>query len=246
MTKRITSSSHPTVQHLVRLRTDGDYRMEQGSCVVTGRRLIHELCRKTQVKRLLWSDAALRPPTCGPWESLEVTDELLSKIAGLTRMEGIAAEVPLPEERPMLGASRLLILDSISDPGNMGTLLRSALAFGWDGVCCIGGCDPFNDKVLRASRGALFTLPYWKTSWSELMERWTAPVALFAADMGGAPMEEVDLPERLALILSHESSGVSDWVRQRATLVSIPMAGEMESLNVAVAGSILLHAWKPI
>jgi RNA methyltransferase, TrmH family len=244
MTKRITSATHPTVHHLVRLRTDSSYRMEQGTCLVTGRRLVHELCERAQVVRLIWSDAALRPPQTGSWDKVEVTEQLMAKIGGMTRMEGIAAEVKLPPERPVVGASRLLICDSISDPGNLGTLLRTALAFGWDGVCCIDGVDPFNDKVLRASRGALFTLPYSRCTWSDLLESWSGPATLFAADMGGTPIEEIAPPERLGLILSHESTGVNELVRQRAALVAIPMEGGVESLNVAIAGAIALYLWK--
>jgi TrmH family RNA methyltransferase len=166
---------------------------------------------------------------------------VLAKITGVTRLEGIIAEVKLPEEQPNPAAKRLLVCDEVSDPGNLGTLLRSALAFGWDGACLIGGVDPFNDKVLRASRGALFTLPYWQCSWSEFPR----DMPLFAADMAGIPIHQITVPERLALIMSHEGAGVSPTVKERASLVSIPMAGPMESLNVAVAGGIALYLWKP-
>jgi TrmH family RNA methyltransferase len=241
MVKRITSPAHPIVQHLVKLRTNGKYRTDQGSCVVTGRRLVHEVCTHAKVLRVLWSDESLRPPHAGDWEKIETTEEIVCKIAGVPRCEGIAAEVALPGEQLLENPKRLLICDDIRDPGNLGTLLRTAWAFGWSGVCLIGGVDPFNDKVIRASRGALFTLPYWRTHWHDFITE----LPLFAADMHGMPIDLVPAPERLGLILSHESQGLSPSSRQRATLVSIPMKGQVESLNVAVAGAIALYQWQP-
>ena len=180
---------------------------------------------------------------------------------------------------PFVLPRRLLALDGVQDPGNVGTLARSALALGWDGLYCLPGtADPWGDKALRAARGAAWRLPVrgprGGSGWGELVEVARAAgldflVAEPREEGGGGwppplPSGSGRREERsgrgICLVLGSEGSGLSDEGRaallascsssssisshssSSVSSVSIPMAGEMESLNVATAGAVLMFA----
>jgi TrmH family RNA methyltransferase len=135
------------------------------------------------------------------------------------------------------------VLDRVADPGNLGTLLRSAQAFGWDGVYLIDGCcDPFNDKALRAAKGATFALPYAQGSFDRLqtLGSWQ----LMVADLKGRPPEQVAVGGPLALVLGNEAAGVQEAIRKQGTAVTLPTAAAVDSLNVSVAGGILMYLFR--
>ncbi|OMO56307.1 tRNA/rRNA methyltransferase, SpoU, partial [Corchorus capsularis] len=154
---------------------------------------------------------------------------------------------------------RILVLDGIQDPGNLGTLLRSAMAFRWGGVFLLPGCcDPFNEKALRASRGASFQLPIVSGHWYHLQTlKDTLNMKMLAGhpDSDGKSKTVSSLSQEfvqslghvpLCLVLGSEGRGLSEKSQQECELVSIPMAGEFESLNVSVAGGIFLYMLQPM
>ncbi len=171
-------------------------------------------------------------------EQLIVTPEILKKISGTPSPEPIAAEVTLPENQKISGRL-LLALDQISDPGNLGTLLRTAFAFGVQGVFLTDGCaDPFNDKALRAAKGATFLLPLQHGNLEDLAKI-AKSRTVYIADLGGNELLKPQTPA--LLILGNESHGPSPELLKLGEKVTIPMRPEIDSLNVAIAGSILLH-----
>jgi TrmH family RNA methyltransferase len=136
-----------------------------------------------------------------------------------------------------------LILDQIADPGNLGTLLRTAYALKWDGVAATPGTvDFFNDKAIRAAKGATFRLPLALVS-SEEIASWN--VSFYIADLQGAPLSDAKFQTPRALILGNEGRGISPWAETIGKKIHIPMRTEAESLNVAAAGAILLYAMRP-
>ena len=201
------------MKHFVKLRDQRRYREESGSFVVFSKKLIEELSHFCPPKTVL----------------KEASSAVFRKITQQSSPEGIAAEFPLPSPSSLLGLDYLLVLDAVADPGNLGMLLRSALALGWQGVLLLEGCvDPFNPKAISAARSALFHLPYRFGTIEEI----DAP--LLVADLQG---ERPTYQKRCALVLGNESQGPSI----KGPKVSIPQRGEMESLNVAAAGSILMY-----
>lgn len=241
--KEITSLQHPIVKHLVKLREKKEYRSQCQTVLITGIKLLHELSFTHRFKTLLIEKNYILPFHIDAEEQWIVSSSILKKVTALVQPEPLAAEIALPAEKDLSQKRYLLILDGISDPGNMGTLLRTAIALGWEGVWITpGSTDPFNEKVLRAAKGATFKIPFKIGSWEELgrlfqSARWT----LLAADVEGEPMETITATPPLALALGNEAKGLSAYIKNQARHITILMENEMESLNVACAGAILMH-----
>ncbi|HEX6038154.1 RNA methyltransferase [Longimicrobium sp.] len=179
----------------------------------------------------------------------DIADRELAELADTETPQGILAVAPIP--RVGLDALRVeahdpavvLVLDAVQDPGNFGTLARTAEALGAVGLVALPGTvDPWNPKSVRAAMGSTFRLPVVEVGWDELAP-WLAAndVTTLAAVVGGEPLGE-PRPRRAALVLGNEGAGVGDETRARAHRgVGIPLRGRAESLNVAAAGAILLH-----
>ncbi len=244
MIKKISSAQNPLIKHLVRLRHNRDYRYEHQSIVVEGKKIITELCKDNIIKHLLILDESQLPIEARPRETWLVTEEIMHKISGIQSSEGIIAEAAMPNSTSLSGKKRLIALDGVNDPGNLGTLLRTALALGWEGAFIVNdSCDPFNEKAIRAARGAIFRLPFNTGSWQELKKLAEANQMLpIAADMHGEPVGSFKHQGAILLVLSNEAHGLSPQADPLCRKVSIPMPGSMESLNVAVAGGILMFA----
>lgn len=177
----------------------------------------------------------------------DATDVELREFADTETPQGVlaVAEIPrraLADLAVPSGAATVLLLDAVQDPGNFGTLVRTAEALGAAAVVALPGTvDAWNPKAVRAAMGSSFRLPVVDASWDEA-EPWlrAEDFRVLAAAGEGAPLGE--RPARAALVLGNEGAGVGEETRRRAdALVGIPLRGRAESLNVAAAGAILLH-----
>jgi len=248
LTKEILSLQHPIVKHFVNLRKNKAYREEHRSLLVTGMNALCELSSSHCFTRLLVVKKKTVPFRYQAIETLIVTEDILKKITGLETPEDIVAEIPQPKESDLSRCERILLLDKISDPGNLGTLLRTAVALKWDAVFHLeGSVDLFNDKVLRSSKGAIFRLPFSRGNEASLQALidthvQKTPWTLFAADPRGDPLAKY-LPCQGPLILAigNESQGLSPFISMTFQRVALPMDGAMESLNAAIAGSIFMY-----
>ncbi|XP_042028867.1 uncharacterized tRNA/rRNA methyltransferase YsgA-like isoform X3 [Salvia splendens] len=246
----IISTSNPFVKHCVKLRQSSSYRHLHGMVLVVG---------TTPLREIYSSHMS---------ESVEVSPEVIRKISGVQSVDSVEviALMRIPSSFRIINKHdedcrtlfpfphRILVLDGIQDPGNLGTLVRSATAFRWDGVFLLPGCcDPFNDKALRACRGASFQIPIVSGSWEnvgdlrdEFQMRMLAGHPSKGDDLKPVMKLSKDLAESmeglpLCLVLGSEGAGLSQFSRRDCELVSIPMAGEFESLNVSVAGGIFMY-----
>jgi len=150
------------------------------------------------------------------------------------------ATLAVPSEGPL----RLLVLDAIQDPGNVGTIVRTAAAFGVSATICLPGTvDLWNAKVVRSAMGAQFHHSCLVGTWDELDTfRRERALSVWAADASGEPIDGLEPPERLAIVVGNEGAGLSAPSRARAErLVALPVSAMVESLNVAVATGILLY-----
>jgi TrmH family RNA methyltransferase len=187
----------------------------------------------------------------------EVTPDELESAASTESPQGILAIADIPEvglDAPPSGPARYLLLDALQDPGNVGTIIRTATALGVTATIALPGTvDLWNAKVVRSSMGALFVHPAPAANWEAVTAFLDAhEIACWAADADGLVIDSSEelrrekLPARLALVVSNEGAGLSPHVADRASRrVAIGMAPGVESLNVAVAAGILLHALRP-
>ena len=240
ISQAITSLQHPFVKYCVKLRTDKAFRQKERKVLICGSKLITELSTYVPLKFLLETDAHINCAKAD--KTYIVSEEIIKKISGMQAPEPVCGVIEMPEKKDLSGSNYLLILDGIADPGNLGTLLRSALALGWDGVFLLNNtCDPFNDKALRAAKGATFHIPIQSGSWDDLQQiLGKKKFQVLSADLKGTPYNKISCSHPLALVLGSESHGTSNLVKKSFESVSIPMPGPMESLNVAIAGAILL------
>lgn len=175
-------------------------------------------------------------------ETEQVTDPLLNTLSETETSQGVLAVLGHPALSLSPSPSFVLILDQIRDPGNLGTLLRTAAAAGVQAVFLPPETtDAFAPKVVRAGMGAHFRLPILPLGWDEIRQR-TRGLEIYLAEMeGAASCWEADFRRPLALIVGGEAEGASEPARELADRwVYIPMPGGSESLNAAVAGAILL------
>ncbi len=244
---------NPRIERVRELRTTRG-RREQGRVAIEGPTLIAEARRSGLPIRELYAVAeALRErPDLAALESpampvFTLNANVFARVSDVETPTGLLAIVDLPEHDPGAILARpgtVLLLAGVSDPGNAGTLLRSAEAFGATGVLIgRGGVDPYSPKVLRAAMGSLFRLPVATVEAPWLLE--AAPNAgrtILAADTDGVDLAEITMPPKVLLAIGNERRGVRDWLPRWDLAVRIPQTGPAESLNAAVAGSIILYA----
>lgn len=162
--------------------------------------------------------------------------------------QGILAVAEIPGhtlgELALGPSARIVVLDAVQDPGNVGTILRTAAALGATAALALPGTvDLWNAKVVRSAMGASFHFPVLPTTWDQL-DGFAAEnaVVIWGADAVGTPLDGVKAPARLALVVGNEGAGLSAEARSRAAqLVALPIGPVVESLNVAVATGILLY-----
>lgn len=176
-----------------------------------------------------------------------VTPRTLEQLADTDTPQGVLAVLepprwPLADIRPSHRAP-VLVLDGVQDPGNVGTLIRTAFALGAAGAVLLpGSAEPSNAKVLRSAMGATFRLP-WAQAVDAEFRAWVREVdaVVWAAAVDGTPVPRLSPPERLALVVGNEGAGVRPAIRELSRAnVAIPLARGAESLNVAVAAGIVL------
>ena len=185
-------------------------------------------------------------------EVVNVGDREFASAAQTDSPQGVLAvgEMPRRDLATMVlpGTARLLILDAVQDPGNVGTIVRTAAGLGVTATVTLPGTvDVWNAKVVRSAMGAQFHHLTLHSTWEELDPFLAANhVAVWGADGAGAPPHASPPPARLALTMGNEGSGLRDDARRRCVqLVGLPVTDAVESLNVAVAAGILLYALRP-
>lgn len=183
-----------------------------------------------------------RMPTASP-QVFEVSDAVMQAMSSTETPSGILAVFPFVE-LPLPGSpSFVLVLDAVRDPGNGGTILRSARAAGVDIVYFASGtADPYNDKVVRSAMGAHFHIPLRVESWNAIADALAQIPRIYLADAHtGTVYKQVDWSRPVALIVGGEAQGASADAERLATArVTIPMRGGAESLNAAMAATVLL------
>ncbi len=249
--------SNNEIKYLIRLKQK-KYRKEHREFIAEGLRLCEELLTSSMcIKKLfISSDFGAKER-----ENLlidkaqkrkivveEVKPSVMSRFCSTKTPPPIAAWAECRDHqlsKEFLNGRRFLVLDSLTDPGNVGTLLRTANAFGWDGAILVGqNVEIYNSKLLRASMGAIFHFPVCCSNLKTVLSLFrdiNLPYLISLPDQGDL-FPSSHYPHKLAFILGSEAHGVSNELYQDAhSVVKIPMESHVESLNVAIAGGILLY-----
>jgi TrmH family RNA methyltransferase len=247
----ITSTANEKVRY-VRSLHRRPVRHRERRFFVEGLRLVEEMNQAGQEPAFVFHTEAFAARARGRkllealrasrGEVLAVSDLVMRAIADTKTPQGILAVVPFPQPAPR-EASLILILDRLRDPGNLGTIMRSAEAAGVERVITVKGTvDVFSAKVVRAAMGVHFRLPMlYDQKWEEIDDELEGRQVLLAEPGGELPYYEVDWTQPSALILGGEAHGPGREGRALADrTVTIPMRGGVESLNVATATSIIL------
>lgn len=230
-------------------------REAEGLFLAEGIRVVEELLASPTVPRLALISSSLEDTDRGRALETALRDRVdvrslgvgeLNELSPTRTNQGVLviAEIPATRlETVPTGPSAVVVMDGVQDPGNVGTLVRTAAAFGFDAVVSLPGTvDAWNPKSVRASAGGVFRLPVVPMDVAALMD-WLEANGhmLLGADAEGQPLPE-RIPERVALAVGNEGAGLGEGVRDRCDgTVAVPMRRGAESLNVAVAAGILMH-----
>jgi len=245
----ITSSQNSKIKLVRALLGRAKERREANAFVVEGVRLVEEAVNSNWEFLFVLHDETLSERgklqvkilTSRSVDVEVISESVMKSLSETENPQGILAVLSLTQLPFSNNLNFILIPDQIRDPGNLGTLLRTAAAAGVQAVLLPPETtDAFAPKVVRSGMGAHFRLPIHSMTWDEI-QRQTKDLQIYLADMDGQSCWETDLRQPLALIVGSEAEGASNEARRLATQkISILMAGNVESLNAAVAGSLLI------
>ena len=240
----ITSRENPQIKQICALTSAAKKRRKEGLFVCEGFTLLEEALRRGLEPRAVYclDSQAHRLPKLNCPCAL-VNQSVLEKMSDVPAPQGVVFTLPLPEPRTALSGSRFLALDSLRDPGNMGTILRTADAFGLDGVILLGDCvDVYSPKVVRSAMGSLFSTKLYAMTAQELRQQLDGlGVPMYAATLAAdsRPVTELDLKSS-CVIIGNEAHGVSEDTIACCTGSVIVPIQSAESLNAGVAAGILM------
>jgi RNA methyltransferase, TrmH family len=244
----ITSLQNDKVKLAHSLQTRAKARRKSGQIVLEGSRLIQDaLAQGIKPDFVLYLSDQADPDIISTLKQAQsalitVDEAVMAHVSDTQHPQGIVAVCPLPSATLPVSLYRLVILDGVGDPGNAGTIIRSAAASGADAVIFApGSVDPYNPKTLRAGMGAHFRLPVLDMKWRDLHTT-CAPLTVYAAiGSGDHRYDQVAWQNPHAIIIGSEAHGTSQAAQELAdSTVFIPMAADTESLNAAMAASVLL------
>ena len=254
--EHITSRQNALMTHIRKLNASRAYRRASGEYLCDGVKLLEEALRwSAPLKTVVLSEGVDAPSLPSGVRAVRVPADVMRSISPMETPQGALFTVRLPDTAlpEMLTGAHYLVLDGVQDPGNVGTLLRSAAAFGFDAVVLGPGCaSPLSPKTLRSSMGAAGRLPTLHSAdlpaaLAQLRSRGVTTLA--AALYRSRPLDEAgnDFPHGVCVVIGSEGQGLTQQTVEACDMaVRIPMTDRVESLNAAVAGSVLLWHFRGV
>ena len=236
----INSTSNKQVQLLKKL-AQKKYRQQYGLYLAEGARLVCDAIRLgAKVEQIYQSQSAYEK---SPLENAVVlSDKVFETICDTVNTQGVLATIKV-EQKPFSNGN-CLILDAVADPGNVGTLLRTAAATGFYDVFLCNCADVYSSKVVRSAMSAHFLLNFHVVDLPTAFQM-VKGMSVYCADMNGQNVFQTTFVEPFAIVLGNEANGVSQFSKDNSTeIVSLPMENQFESLNVSVAGGVLMYLSK--
>ena len=247
MENRITSRKNPLIQQVRRLLTSKKEREQAGLFVADGTKLLAEAVRyDPRLQTVILSDG-VDADVPEHVEVIRVPEEIMAYISPMETPQGALFLCRLPEQKEIAPQAGMLLLDGIQDPGNLGTILRTADALDIPVVLLEGCADPYSHKTVRASMGAVFRVQPIQATWERVMAQCAQakiPVAVTAVTDKARTIREADL-STMAVVIGSEGRGVRPEILAQADAqLIIPMNAHCESLNAAVAATIVMWEMK--
>lgn len=242
--KMITSKQNALIKE-IRSLSDKKFRDKLGLFVVEGIKPVNEaVALSMPVRTVICTEKAFSQLKLLDVQAQLVTDEVLKSVSEEVTPQGALAVVQKPCTPVQAPNGSCLLLDDVSDPANVGAIIRTAAASGYNDVYLTENCaDAYSQKSVRASMGGIFRTRVMRADVDTLLSVIDLPI--YVADMNGDNVFSHDAKERLCLVIGNEGHGVSEVVKGKADFtVKIPMENGMESLNAAVSAGILMYSLK--
>lgn len=237
----ITSLSNQKVKEWAKLK-EKKYRDRSGLFIVEGEHLVEE-AYEANILTCIVKRKDYQSTQNFEVETYEVTEEIMQKLTTVLSGEPILGIAKI-EQKELCSNHKLILLDNVQDPGNAGTILRSAYAFGYEGVVFSNtSVDVYNEKVIRSSQGAMFHIPIYRGDLKDIIAQLRAQgTHVYVTSLNDAkPLSSIQPSSSYALVFGNEGQGVSEEILALAdTSIIIEMKG-FESLNVAIAASICMY-----
>ena len=238
----LTSKNNPLIKETATLK-DKKGRKTHGLFLVEGKKMFSEcLTSGLEIERVFLAESYLEELPSLRVETVRVSDDVFRFLSDEKTPQGVLCRVRIPMREMVAPTGKCLLLDGVSDPGNVGTILRTANAAGYREVYLTEACaDPYSPKSVRASMsGLFFTKLYFGTREEILSVLDGTPIVV--ADMEGENVFSFKAPEKFALVIGNEANGVSEETLKKAShTVKIPMRETQESLNAGVSAGILMY-----
>ncbi len=247
MEQKITSRKNPLLQQVKKLLSSRKAREEAGLFVSDGTKLLEEAVKYYDGLDTVILSEGVEADVPERVKLIRVPGDVMESISPMQSPQGALFLCRLPEMTRFIPRKGMLILDGIQDPGNLGTMLRTADALDVP-VCLLEGCaDPYSHKVVRSSMGAVFRTPVVRSTWAEVRESCTAagiPLAVTALSDRAVDLRSADVAQ-MAVVIGSEGQGVRKEILENADAeLIIPMNPHCESLNAAVAATIVMWQMK--
>ena len=243
MAERITSPQNPYLQHVKKLRAVRKYRYANRAFLADGSKLVEEAIRWGLTPEAILTREGVPFPVPEGVRHIIISDRLMKDVSRMDTPQGVMAVCPMPEQRAPELVPGCLILDGIQDPGNLGTILRTADAFDLPVVLSEGCADPYGEKTVRATMGAVFRTQPCQADRRTILDSLRArqiPLCVTALSPRAQDIRALDL-KRYAVVIGSEGQGVcAEFLQAADQEAIIPMSPRCESLNAAAAATIVL------
>lgn len=244
----LTSKNNPFVKETSSLKEKKGIR-QTGLFLVEGVKMVRE-CKKSgfEIERLVVSESFSKSEAFEEFsfaETVCVSDDVFRCLSDEKTPQGILCRVKIPQNGMEKPRGSCLLLDGVADPGNVGAIIRSANAAGYNEIYLTDDCAyPYSPKSVRASMSGVFFTKLYQGTREEILSALSG-TAILVADMDGKNVFSFCPPKKFALVIGNEANGVSNFVQENAThTVKIPMSATQESLNAAVSAGILMYLLK--
>ena len=238
----LTSKNNPLIKETAALK-EKKGRKETGLFLVEGRKMARE-CQKSdfEIERVFVAESYDGEVDFSESLIVRVSDDVFRHLSDEKTPQGILCRVRIPDTPLTAPKGKCLLLDGVADPGNLGTILRTANAAGYTEAYLTKECaDPFSPKSVRASMSGVFFTKIYRAERAEILSV-LKDTPILIADMGGSNVFTYAPPKQFALVIGNEANGVSDEVKKVAFhMIKIPMQDTQESLNAAISAGIIMY-----